>query len=93
MEFLIRRTDGEWFDGVDRDKTLRPNSFGSKVIKGWGDHRIEVQGVEVSFSYEDPGWQIVFEGPIEATMARQIVQEIAGNITAATGQGSRIVEM
>ena len=95
MEYLIRRTDGEWFDlGPDRyDFALRPSSLPSRRIEGWGDYRIEVGGVEVSFSYEDPGIQVTFEGEVAETVADAVVAEVLVNITAATGQEGRIVKI
>jgi hypothetical protein len=96
MEFLIKRTDGEWFDlPSSRFKdVLRPSSMSSKPIKGWGDHRILVGDSEISFSDEDPGIQVVFEtGKLSAEEAGRVVNEIAANITAATGQQSRVISL
>jgi hypothetical protein len=95
-EFLIRRADGDWFDlyATRFAEVLKPTSLPSRQIAGWGDHRIEVKGCEISFSYEDPGFQICFETgmPSEEEAAR-IVEEIAASITAATGQQSRVVPL
>ena len=63
MEFLIKRKDGDWFD-LHRDQfdeTLRPSSYLSKRVSGVGDHRIEFDGCEVLFSYEEPGILVSFE--------------------------------
>ena len=54
LEFLIRRTDGEWFDAGWT--ACNPKSFPYEVIPGWGNHRIRVLGVEVSISDEEPGY-------------------------------------
>ncbi len=94
-EFLIRRTDGEWFD-LHRDDfagTLRPSSFPSHKVEGWGDHRISVEGVEISFSYEDPGVQVSFEGELPVEKCETIVNEILANIEEVTGQKGRIVDI
>ncbi len=96
MEFLIKRTDGDWFDLRQQqfDEALRPSSYSSNRIPGWGDHRIVVEGCEVSFSYEDPGIQVVFECPdFPEDKAAIIVREIAQNISSATGQGSAVVAL
>lgn len=95
MEYLIRRTDGEWFDlGPDQyDSALRPSSIPSRRVEGWGDYRIEVGGVEVSFSYEDPGIQVCFEGDVAESVADAVVAEVLANITATTGQEGRIVKI
>ncbi len=96
MEFLIRRSDGDWFDlDASRfDAVLRPSSFPSRRVQGWGDHRIEVYGCPVSFSFEDPGIQVCFEGDgITETDASLIVHEIAESVTNATGQKSNVVPL
>ena len=96
MEFFIRRTDGEWFDlpWQRRTEILHPNSFASRSIPGWGNHRIEVLGCEVSFSDEDPGIQVCFEtGDISAETAEQIVTEICENIERATGQKAKVIPL
>jgi hypothetical protein len=95
MEFLIRRTDGKWFD-LPADQfaaALRPSTFPSRPAAGWGDHRIEVAGVEVSFSYEDPGIQVGFEGELPEATAEQIVAEILENVARVTGQRGRVVRI
>jgi hypothetical protein len=93
VEFLIRRTDGEWFDlKVDQmAEALCPTSFEYRRAEGSGDWRIHTQGVDVSFSYEDPGIQISFEGEISEALAEAIVEEIRINLQRVTGQKGRIV--
>ena len=75
-EYLIKRTDGEWFDLRGRlAEALRPSSFASERVTGWGDWRIHTNGVEISFSYEDPGIQVVFEDDLPRDVADQIAEE------------------
>ena len=94
-EYLIRPNESEWFDlhKDDFSPAFRPINFESNVVAGWGDHRIEIKGVEISFSYEDPGIQITFEGEIDGEIADQIVDEILKNIEAITGQSGRVVPL
>ncbi len=95
MEFLIKRTDGAWFDlpkGRFAD-VLRPSSYPSRLAQGWGDHRIEVNGCPISFSYEDPGIQVCFEGSgFPEDDALKVVNEIADSIMKATGQLARVIQ-
>jgi hypothetical protein len=95
VEYLIRRTDGEWFDlGPTRyDPAPRPSSMPSRRVEGWGDYRIEAGGVEVSFSCEDPGIQVTFEGEVPEAVADAVVREVLSNITAATGREGRVVKI
>ena len=96
IEFLIKRTDGDWFDlhASRFAEVLRPSSFPSRPIEGWGDHRIEIRGCPVSFSYEDPGIQVSFDGDaLTEAEASQVVNEIAKSITKATGQTSQVIAL
>lgn len=96
LEYLIRHTDDECFSfPFDRyPEILRPTRTPSKQIEGWGSHRIEVEGEEISFSDEDPGFQVVFEtGALPEERADQIVAEICENIRARTGQKAEMVEL
>jgi hypothetical protein len=95
-EYLIRRTHAEWFEFpfTDYPKILCPIRTPSRQAEGWGSHRIEMEGEEVSFSDEDTGFQVVFEtGLLAGERADQIVAEICENIEAQTGQKTRIVKL
>jgi hypothetical protein len=72
---------------------LRPINFESVTITGWGNHRIQVEGVEIAFSFEDPSIQIIFESEIDGEIADQIVGEILENIEKTTGQSGRVVPL
>lgn len=91
---MLRPDDG-WFE-LKKEKftqMLRPLSFVSEPTAGWGDHRIRTEGIEIAFSFEDPGIQIIFEGEIDGEIADQIVDEILENIEAITGQSGRVVPL
>jgi len=62
-EFLIKRTDSEWFSlHQDRfNEVLRPHSIHSQPTEGWGDHRITISNGEISFSFEESGFHVVFK--------------------------------
>ncbi len=93
-EYLIKRTDGEWFDLHGRlAEALRPSSFPSERVDGWGDWRIRTNGVEVSFSYEDPGIQVVFEEELPQEIADQIAEEILRNVENVSGQKGCLLRM
>ena len=66
---------------------LKPAAFPSKPVPGKGEHRIEVNGCQISFTYEDPGILVRFEGAgLPDEEAEQIVDEIAASITKSTGK-------
>jgi hypothetical protein len=96
IEFLIRRTDGEWFSAakVMTAEVLKPRSVPSEPTPGWGDHRIKIPNGVIAFAYEDPGIQITFEeftGSREEAM--RIVGEILANIESVAGELGRIVPL
>ena len=96
MEFLIKRTDGEWFSLHQKHfiQVLRPKSIQSKPTEGWGDHRITLPNGKMAFSFEEPGLQVVFEeysGTKEEAI--QILNEILKNIEASTGEHGKIIEL
>jgi hypothetical protein len=94
LEFLVRPLDAPCFDLPTEgyEDVLRPSSFDSRPIHGGDVLRIEVSGAVISFSVEDPGVQVAFEsGAISEEVGRRLGEEIAGNITAATGQRSEVL--
>jgi hypothetical protein len=75
-------------------EALRPLRIASQPIEGWGDHRIAVEGAEVSLSLEPPGYQVVFEsGGLPPERQRAVVSEILESIERATGQRGRVIEL
>ena len=95
IEYLIRRTDGEWFDlpATRFGEALWPSSFASERVQGWGNWRIRCEGTEISFSDEDPGIQVSIEKELPREVADQIAKEICLNIERVTGQQGRVVPL
>ncbi len=93
IEFLIKRTDGEWFDFPSGSDPYRPVSIPYKKIEGWGDGRIEIDGCPISFSFEDPGVQISFEGDIEEQRASAVAEQIRQSIEQVSGQMAKAVQI
>ena len=94
IEFLIRRDDGQWFDFHHDQipRMLRPSNFEFTAVDGWGTHRIRIGNIDISFSDEDPGFQVCFESEdVDRETAAKIVSAVAANITSVTGQSHRIV--
>lgn len=95
-EYLLKRTDGKWFDVGPKnfEITLVPSSLPWHKVEGWGDFRITVKGCDISFSYEDPGIQVVFEHDVfTPEEERGLVVEMLENITKATGQKGEVLAM
>ena len=95
-EFLIRRTDGPWFDLLPHEyaEVLRPRSVSWHPSPRPGGYTIRVEASEVTFAYEEPGIRVVFEGgDLPEEMARKIVSEVCANITALTGQAGEVVAL
>ena len=87
IEYLLKRTDGDWFDvGGDIKTACQPISVPFERIEGWGDARIRVGSCDIAFSYEDPGIQVSFEGEIDPDLAHKVVAEVLERITRASGE-------
>ncbi len=54
-------------------------------MDGWGDHRIRVRDVDISFSAEDVGWQVFIEEDLLANIADDVVTVVARQIAAYSG--------
>jgi hypothetical protein len=96
FEFLIKRTDGDWFDLSfnQYSAVFHPKSLPSTKVDGWGEYRILVADCEIAFSYEDPGIQVSFECEnISEELATKIVEEICSNIIQATGQKGKVLQI
>jgi hypothetical protein len=95
FEFLIKCTEADWFNlnSNEFNKVLHPSSFSYKAISGWGSHRIEVSGCEISFSDEIAGIQVSFEGTISEDAGLKIAEEICHNVVQATGQKGELLQI
>jgi hypothetical protein len=88
VDYLIRPDDGHSYLGVatsDQKSVLTPQGWDCEPIAGWGDFRLRVSDAEVSFSLEEPGWQVTIEGPMNEMAADGLVAVIAQQIADATG--------
>jgi hypothetical protein len=87
LEYLIKATSGEdlMLPQGSLDEVLSPHSRPGGRVSGWGDYRIAVDGGQIAFSWEPPGWLVMVEGLSEGD-AKGIVTEIAAQIGTATGQ-------
>jgi hypothetical protein len=93
IEFLIKRTDGEWFDFPSGSDPYRPVSMPYNLVEGWGDGRIEIDGCQISFSYEDSGVQVSFEGDISEQRAAVVTEQIRQRIEQVSGQKAKAVQI
>jgi hypothetical protein len=93
IEFLIKRTDGDWFDFPPESDPYRPLSIPLQRVEGWRDELIEIDGCQISFSYEDPGIQVSFEGQIEEKRAVSIAEEIRLQIEKVSGQYAETIQI
>src|SRR4051812_8166524 len=95
-EFMLKLNDGNGFsESFDRyPELLRPASIPSERAEGFGSHRIRVEGVELYFSDEVFGFQVVFESDsISEQRAEQIMDDICQNIRATTGSSTEVVPL
>ena len=93
IEFLIKRTDGDWFDFPPGSDPYRPVAIQFRRVEGWGDGRIEIDGCEISFSSEDPGIQVSFHGQMSEPRAVAIVDEIRQSIERVSKQHAEAIQI
>lgn len=93
IEFLIERTDGDWFGFPPDSDPYRPVTIPFRQIEGWGDGRIEIDGCQISFSDEVPGVQVSFEGQVSQQRAVAIIEEIRQRIEEVSGQKAQAVQI
>jgi hypothetical protein len=88
IEYLIwtaRSHELPSFPGRDAD-VLVPAGSGCVPVEGWGDFRMRCGGTEVAFSAEDPGWQVIFEGPMPEQDCERLVAALTRQIEQAAGE-------
>jgi hypothetical protein len=88
-EYLIRTASTHQLPAVQHGRladVLVPAGFGCEQADGWGDFRMRCGATQVAFSAEEPGWQVIFEGPMPDADRERLVTTIAQQIGQATGQ-------
>jgi len=93
IEYLVKRTDGDWFDFPVGSHPYRPITIPFDRQEGAEEWKIIVEGCPISFSYEDPGIQITFEGEIEPNRAADVVEEIRQQIEHISNQTGEAIQI
>jgi hypothetical protein len=65
---------------------LLPAGFGCEQADGWGDFRMRCGATQIALSAEDPGWQVIVDGPMPGTDRERLVATITQQIGQAAGQ-------
>ena len=93
IEFLVKRTDGDWFDLPVGSNAYRPKTVPFEPTGPDEEGPIMIGGCEVSFSYEDPGIQISFDGEIADELAERVASEVLERIREITGQEGEVIRI
>jgi hypothetical protein len=93
IEFLIKPMEDDWFAFPSGSDPYRPVAMPYSRAEGSGDARIKIDRCEISFSYEDPGVQVTFEGQITAQRAVAVAEEIRQRIEQVSGQRAMLVQI
>lgn len=90
FDYLIRTRDD--LDGwplliahSDQPSVFQPAGWVCIPVEGWGEFRFRTGETEVAFSGEDPGVQVIIDGPMSRAEADRMVQVIADQLAAHTG--------
>jgi hypothetical protein len=87
-EYLLKAADGSGWIPIPSSRlaaVMLPRGWDAKVCPGSGDLRIAVEGVEVSFSIEDPGWQVTIEGDLPETKADALIAIMVKQLEVEAG--------
>ena len=95
IEYIIKRTDGEWFN---LNISLYPKVFSSKKYnlkptQGIGDYCLSFNDKLIEISYEYPGLQFAFKNNFDKNIAKELINEFFKNITQAMGQKGEILQL
>jgi hypothetical protein len=63
---------------------LQPAGWDCEPLRGEGDFRVRSEGVDVSYSGEDVGWQVTFHG--DMPRAEVWIEQVTRHIAAAAGE-------
>jgi hypothetical protein len=92
IEFLVKRTDGDWFDLPVGSDPYRPKTVAYEPL-GTDGNAILIGGCEVSFSFEDPGIQISFDGDIAEDLAERVATEVLERVREISGQQGQLIRI
>lgn len=90
---MIRPVGAEWFDFPAGSDPYVPSGIPFTRVPASVDGRIVVEGCEFSFSYEDPGVQVTFHGPLSESRAQEIAEAIRRSIEVVSGETGRVVQI
>jgi hypothetical protein len=96
QEFNLRINDGDGFaEPFSRySEILRPATIPSEHAEGWGSHRIRVEGIEIAFSDEEFGFQVIFDSDnLSEQRAQEIMDDITANIRNETGAATEVIPL
>jgi hypothetical protein len=88
-EYLIRTASTHELPAFPRGPladVLVPAGFVCAQADGWGDFRMRCGATQIAFSAEDPGWQVIVDGPMPDADRERLVTTITQQIGQAAGQ-------
>ncbi len=91
IEYLIQSVDGSWFEFEDGTNPFVTTSIPFEDASTDEELAISIEGCRISFSFEDIGVQVVFEGLVDEALAAKVVSEIASNIEVVTGKKAKFL--
>ncbi|MFF2621373.1 hypothetical protein [Oerskovia jenensis] len=93
-EFLIRTSADHGWPAFHRDRmaeVLQPVGWDSAPVGRPGDFRVRAEGVEVSYSGEEIGWQVTFDG--DMSRAEEWIEQVTQQIAVAVGEPCEWLEL
>jgi hypothetical protein len=95
-EYLIRPSSHDgWLTipSVSLTEVLTPRGYDTRLGEGWGDVHLQAAGYEISFAFEDIGWQVTFDGDITGVETDELVAQVARQIQNSTGTATEWIRI
>jgi hypothetical protein len=93
---LIVTDDDDFLGPVRSDRqpdVLQPAGWTATPVAGAGDYRIAIEGVEIEYSWEQSGLQVIVHGTLDEPVIEEMVATIARQVATELGVRTRLVPL
>lgn len=94
--YLIRPSSHEgWLEipASSLAEVLTPRGYPTEPGDGFGDLHLRATDYEISFSGEDPGWQVSVDGDIAHLNTDELIAQVARQIEDFTGTATEWIRI
>ncbi len=95
-EYLIRPVSHAGWLSIPGDslaEALTSSGYDARRGAGWGDFHLQAAGYEISFAFEDVGWQVIFDGGVAGVDTDELVAQVARQIQYSSGTATEWIRI